>query len=242
MGSTLSVVGDLFLGAGLHFANTGTYIMYDSGSSELRFHAAGNKRLSLSATGGSLHGTWSSSLTEGAATGADLPSKPHEDEQRSERSEPGSPAVENPILGYARKSVDWLLRELRPVSFKFKDGPEAKHSRYGFVAQEIEKVLPEMVHTRNEEKYVVYQDMIAVLTLASQVQQERLDFQEERAKMRATLLGMQARRMRKLQKGVDAAYLQDIPMGKLSSAVKKASTSFSKARIVSHSVELPMGW
>ena len=77
---------------------------------------------------------------------------------------------------YDEKSsaVTWVLRELRPVSFSFKQGPESKFDRYGFVAQELEKVLPNVVRTSAENyKYVVYQDLIALLTMSAQVQEDR---------------------------------------------------------------------
>jgi len=72
--------------------------------------------------------------------------------------------------------VGWVLRELRPVSFNFKDGPEAKYSRYGFIAQELQQVLPGVVRGTGEEHLkVVYQDLIALLTLAAQVLQDRVN-------------------------------------------------------------------
>ncbi|CAK9010054.1 unnamed protein product, partial [Durusdinium trenchii] len=45
------------------------------------------------------------------------------------------------------EGVSWVLRQLRPVSFKFKNGPEAKYSRYGFIAQELQEVLPSVVRS-----------------------------------------------------------------------------------------------
>jgi len=234
LGSTLSVLDNLFLGSGLHFGEGNTYIHYDQTSSELRVIAQGNKRLSLSGTGGTLHGTWASESIISAsdrrlkrrveplhrAIAGRMPSL-RPDMQSStaadmaglqkEPSLAGAPRPAPPEVTMLRKgsqsagaAVDWLLRELRPVSFKFRDGPEAKYARYGFVAQELERVLPEMVRTRNEEKHVVYQDMVAVLTLASQVQQDRLAEQNARAKVRRERLDVQAQRMNHLQRSVSA--------------------------------------
>ena len=45
----------------------------------------------------------------------------------------------------------WVLRELRPVSYRLKEGPDSKSLRYGFVAQELDKVLPAV-----EEKFEKY--------------------------------------------------------------------------------------
>merc|ERR1712159_746857 len=82
-------------------------------------------------------------------------------------------------------AVSWLLRELRPVSFTFRRGPESNFARYGFVAQELERVLPSVVREKDDYKHVQYQDLIALLTLTAKAQQERLDSleQELRAKV-----------------------------------------------------------
>eukprot|EP00445_Apocalathium_hangoei_P063519 CAMPEP_0204113546 /NCGR_PEP_ID=MMETSP0361-20130328/3722_1 /ASSEMBLY_ACC=CAM_ASM_000343 /TAXON_ID=268821 /ORGANISM="Scrippsiella Hangoei, Strain SHTV-5" /LENGTH=371 /DNA_ID=CAMNT_0051063927 /DNA_START=64 /DNA_END=1179 /DNA_ORIENTATION=+ len=251
LGSSLSVSDDLFFGSRLHFGTSDTYIHYDSGSTELRFYAGGNKRMSVSSTGGDLHGTWSSEsiisasdrrlkrsieplhlrlaahASMAAATPAGTPagaaaelasSWPRRMALRASAAlgggrsaagaasqpEVASPTELRPQSARAR-AMDWLLRELRPVSFTFKgEGPEAKFSRYGFVAQELEKVLPDMVRTVQPrgEKHVAYQDMIAVLTLASQVQQERLIAHEKRAQVRSRKLQSQAGRLRKVQRTI----------------------------------------
>merc|ERR1719453_1306694 len=60
LGSTLSVQDVVHLGSTLYFGSTDTYMRYDSGTTELQVTVAGNKRLSFSAIGGGLHGTWSS--------------------------------------------------------------------------------------------------------------------------------------------------------------------------------------
>merc|ERR1719213_729977 len=80
-------------------------------------------------------------------------------------------------------SIGWLLRELRPVSFHLKRGPEAKYLKFGFVAQELEGIFPNLVRTvgKEETKAVASQDLIAVLTLALQTLQTEL--QEQRAWM-----------------------------------------------------------
>jgi hypothetical protein len=75
-------------------------------------------------------------------------------------------------------AVNWVLRELRPVSFVFKKGVESKSitpRRYGFVAQEVERVLPDLVHDTGQTKYMIYQDLIAMITLVVQDLQVRLE-------------------------------------------------------------------
>jgi len=66
--------------------------------------------------------------------------------------------------------VDWVLRELRPVSFSFKQGAEAKQSRYGFIAQELETLIPSVIYTdrSTDLKFVRYHDLLAILSMGMQ--------------------------------------------------------------------------
>lgn len=63
-----------------------------------------------------------------------------------------------------------VVRQLRPVSFRYKDNAESKHSRYGFVAQELEALLPAVVHADKASgfRFVRYTDLLAVLVLGAQ--------------------------------------------------------------------------
>lgn len=90
------------------------------------------------------------------------------------------------------EAVDWVLRELRPVSFTFKKGIDAKtmqgQQRYGFIAQEVEKVAPNLVKDFGATKAMMYNDLIAMITVAAQDHQERLDqHQGEVGKLRSLL-------------------------------------------------------
>jgi len=65
------------------------------------------------------------------------------------------------------------LRDLRPVSYTYKgDGQEAKKTRFGFIADEMKKTLPELTRTlpqHDEEKLgIVYQDLLAFLVASLQ--------------------------------------------------------------------------
>lgn len=63
-----------------------------------------------------------------------------------------------------------VVRQLRPVSFRYKKSSESKHSRYGFVAQELEALLPAVVRADPVSglRYVSYTDVLAVLVLGAQ--------------------------------------------------------------------------
>jgi hypothetical protein len=84
------------------------------------------------------------------------------------------------------QALSWVLRQLRPVSYNFKKGTDAKSIRFGFIADEMQRVLPQVVrelprqeHQQDEPagkqgqqqadsepptKGIVYPDLIAVLT------------------------------------------------------------------------------
>jgi len=72
-----------------------------------------------------------------------------------------------------------LFNELRPVSYVMKEKGlvEAKNLRFGFIAQEIEKVLPSLVHTDedNGKKALNYQDIIAVVVMTLQQEMSVLE-------------------------------------------------------------------
>lgn len=80
----------------------------------------------------------------------------------------------------------WVLRELRPVSFSFKKASakgvkssvlEADNIRFGFVAQEVERTIPGIVQRdpRTDQRHLVYQDFIALLTMAAQEHQHSIE-------------------------------------------------------------------
>jgi hypothetical protein len=65
-----------------------------------------------------------------------------------------------------------LFKELRPVSYvmKEKGQVEAKNLRFGFIAQEVEALLPSLVHTDENDgkKALMYNDLIAVVIMTLQ--------------------------------------------------------------------------
>jgi hypothetical protein len=163
MGSSLSVTGATTI--------SGTVNLYHSG----------NRAMSTSATGGTLHGIWAS---DNVVSASDRRLKrdilPLDETIRAQmrKLDSGDADLAHPASDSASGSahaVSWLLRELRPVSFTFRRGPESKFARYGFVAQELERVLPSVVREKDDYKHVQYQDLIALLTLTAKAQQERLD-------------------------------------------------------------------
>jgi hypothetical protein len=168
MGSPISVSGNLNVG--------GDTTLYSSGSA---------RALSTDTAGGTLHGIWSS---DNVVSASDRRLKrdilPLDEAIRSQMRNVDGVEADRANLASdgapgSAHAVSWLLRELRPVSFTFRRGPESKFARYGFVAQELERILPSVVREKDDYKHVQYQDLIALLTLTAKAQQERLDSLEQ---------------------------------------------------------------
>lgn len=169
-------------------------------SSKIELYADGNRGLQVTSTGGTLHGAWNSDAT---VTTSDRRLKRNIEplyrtisQQAVQRGgvPPGADA------GQKDQPVGWLLRELRPVSFNLKHGPEAKYLKFGFIAQELETVFPNLVRTveNTDTKAVASQDLIAVLTLALQMLQK--DFDDARRE-----LELQRDRLARLERAVFAS-------------------------------------
>lgn len=75
------------------------------------------------------------------------------------------------------KSLE-LIEQLRPVSYGYNDPRVARKVNYGFIAQEVQKILPEIVETGTDSMQTLgmsYIDLIPLLTNAVQEQQRQID-------------------------------------------------------------------
>lgn len=180
-GSGLSVTDQLKVGNRVQF-DTNTYI-YDGGSG-LEVYVSSSKSMSFTSSGGTLHGTWTADNT--ISTSDRRLKQDITPLQRSLRSAIEAKVAKTkspePAGGTKGDSALWMLRQLRPVSFSFKKGVDSKHMRFGFIADELENVVPQVVRSIDRKdsdvpnlKGVVYQDLIALLTAATQAQNVRLD-------------------------------------------------------------------
>ena len=66
------------------------------------------------------------------------------------------------------------LMQLRPVQYKFKDAPDSVNG-YGFISQEVAKILPGFVSDLEGTKMMAYQNFIPLLTQSIQDQQKEIE-------------------------------------------------------------------
>lgn len=180
-GSTLSVRngakigGDVQVVGKLKFSDT-TYMQeVTSPSPALESYFDGSRVMSLTTTGGTLHGTWmADTVVEISDRRLKTNIQPIDNQlQKNLETLGGGNAPSPGGASPADKPLQWVLRQLRPVSYNFKKGVDAKNMRFGFIAQEMEKVLPQVVRELPKKddvlgdepkKGIVYPDLIAVLT------------------------------------------------------------------------------
>merc|ERR1711896_86455 len=230
-GSSMSVRGIVRLGSGLSLASSlrlgdeGKQVMWTTATTYIRevsgdvtVYVGGSRSATFETDGGILHGSWnveSSLVTSDRRLKSNI--MPLQRTLRDvilPRGEKKAPAAGGAGTGLAttgalaggKKGAGdgaiWLLRQLRPVSYSFRKGMDSKYMRFGFIADELESVVPEVVRRPGDkevtdQKAVVYQDLIALLAAASQSQQKLIEQQQNRVEQ---LEAMQLRMMEKILK------------------------------------------
>jgi len=164
----------------IRFSNSNTYMM-ETGSG-LEFYVSGAKAMTMENDGGILHGSWNSEsvfVTSDRRLKTDI--KPLQRTLRQVVAIDPNPKASKQLSGAtSNDGALWLLRQLRPVSYSFRKGAESKYMRFGFIADELESVVPQIVRTVGDrdvadQKAVVYQDLIALLAAAAQSQQSSME-------------------------------------------------------------------
>jgi hypothetical protein len=236
------------IGDGAEPYNAGTRIDFDyrgplsspTPVPSMNYYIAGTHTMSMKTTVSVLHGIWEADATITtsdrrlktsieplyrtiAARAKARWSETHTEEGPSAAGgDTSTPAIAPPSKQEQQQKdppIGWLLRELRPVSFKLKSGPEAKYLKFGFIAQELETIFPNLVRNvggkeGSEEgtKAIASQDLIAVLTLALQSLQKEMDKQrdwmlreiEDQRRQLAALISENRVRMDRIERAVFA--------------------------------------
>jgi hypothetical protein len=204
-------LGDkLSLAAGIKFPTGEIAVDTVNTALQIKAGATPTKVITVTATGGTLHGTW---FSENSVSASDRRLKtnivPLKKALLEFTSREGSTAASVSSPGDSRQRTDsegnqvvsWVLRELRPVSFHFRGGTDAKMGRrFGFIAQELQQILPNVVRGSGAEyRSVLYQDFIALLTLAAKQQQGEIEEQNIRLHDQDAKLKSQADNLEKLK-------------------------------------------
>jgi len=238
LGSGLSLVSGLrvpYTGKAIAFTTATTYIT--ERSSNLEVYVGGTKTATFEADGGILHGSWnveSSLVTSDRRLKTNImPLQRTLRDVIAPRGEKKAPlgstqvAAQEGGKGKAGDGALWLLRQLRPVSYSFRKGMDSKYMRFGFIADELESVVPEVVRYPGDrevtdQKAVVYQDLIALLAAASQSQQKLIESQQARVEQ---LESMQLRMMEKIMKLEEKeAWEEDAKKKKKARTLKRKKT------------------
>lgn len=191
----MSVVGTVRTPDPLTFINQNTYIKEDN-TAGIQVYVQGVKSVTAETDGGILHGAWTSDaaivtsdrrlkkeivpLQRTLKSFMQLQDGKAQPRNMVDSRKPGPSAragLTDP--SGATGSGDgalWLLRQLRPVSYSFRKGSESKYMRFGFIADELESVVPQVVRNVgdkevSDQKAVVYQDLIALLAASLQAMQ-----------------------------------------------------------------------
>jgi hypothetical protein len=225
IGGQLSVSGKILLpgSQAVTFKTANTYVHRDSGTENVDVYVAASgvatRSMSLETDGGGLHGSWQ---TDGAVTTSDRRLKTNvvslqrslHDLAGTKKTAITSAGSGNATAGYGDESASalWLLRQLRPVSYSFRKGPESKQMRFGFIADELESVVPQVVRNEGDlqvtdQKAVMYQDLVALLTTGVQEQQRSL--QDQQRILQEQRRALQALRSRHDQVTADIIHLKE---------------------------------
>lgn len=206
IGSQFSVINSMHLGSSLSVRSfvrlastvsssatmvvdfqTDTYMK--STSTEFSVYGGNTQAISVDATGSSLNqlmGIWNS---DNDVITSDRRKKQGIQPLRRTLQEYIKATEENSTGGPRAKAKGdgalWMLRQLRPVSYSFKKSSESKYMRFGFIADEVESVMPQLVRNLPDQntglmdqKGLALQDMLALLASAGQSQQSIIETQD----------------------------------------------------------------
>ncbi|CAE7256702.1 unnamed protein product [Symbiodinium natans] len=163
--------------------NANTYMRYDRPANDyINIYTGGQHNLYMRFGNNEkhLHGSWSEPVLNAITSDRRLKTS-ITPLRRTLQGLQGENATEQ---GKKGDGALWMLRQLRPVSYHFKAGSESKYMRFGFIADELETTVPQVVRSGGSRqgventKTVAIYDLLALLTAAGQSQQEVIENQE----------------------------------------------------------------
>lgn len=168
------------------------------------------RSITVTATGGTLHGSW---LADDQLSTSDRRLKADITELVCGLHTGGAqdgPQPHGALPRVCQKTakrfpVGSVLRQLRPVAYRLKDADHG-NVRFGFLADELQSALPQVVrevqNARGEDqKAVVYQDLIAVLAAGLKEHQAKLEAEVDNWRQQAKTL---EERVEILEHGLEA--------------------------------------
>jgi hypothetical protein len=152
----------------------------------------GQTRVGIPSSGGSINDSWPSGWGGGLAT-YDLSCAGIYYQSLTARSDR---RLKNNIVDLDSTSIANYL-QLRPVNYYWNDGADNHHKQYGFIAQEVEPLFPDMVSTANDAmqtKSINYQALHAISLKVIQSQEAEIEgLKKNQAAIEARLLQLEAK-------------------------------------------------
>jgi hypothetical protein len=148
--------------------------------------------------------------------------------------------VEEPMVVDQKAQAAEVVQQLKPVSYYMKRSSEAKRLRFGFIAQEVEKILPNLVHTDGQGerlKAVYYTDMIAVVTMAIQQQMSITDELAEKVMDHDVRIAVLEKALLELKKERDAAVMLEETVEAVNEVEQKAVEPVNSTAVLEEAVE-----
>jgi hypothetical protein len=164
-----------------------------AGNNAIIINRSGQTRVAIPASGGYIADTWPSGWGGGLAT-YDFSCAGIYYQTMAARSDI---RLKNTIINIDSISILKFL-QLRPVNYYWNDGSDNKHKQYGFIAQEVEHLFPDIVSTATDSmqtKSINYQALHALSLKVIQFQQteiellkkKQLDFEARLLKLESKL-------------------------------------------------------
>lgn len=144
-------------------------IEFDNETGELLFNHGGCRPLTALQAGGQFHGWWGTEFMDIAPSDRRLKEHIQPVFQTLQQKRSHLLGASGGGLEGGSQMIEDIFQKLRPVSYNFR--PEAGAERFGFIADELHKVLPEMTRVaKNKDRTmgILYQDLLAVLLVRMQ--------------------------------------------------------------------------
>jgi len=157
--------------------NGETGLAFNGATNELSWYYGGCRPLTLNDDGGTLHGHWGTYSLDVTSSDRRLKENIRPVLETLQHRHAAMLGEQAPALsGGSGQELDEVMQMLQPVSYNLRS--EGNSVRFGFVADEMFKVLPEVTRVqsnRDSTMGILYHDLLAILIARMQDMFEEMD-------------------------------------------------------------------